>query len=100
MGAREASLRRGGGAVIDADRRKKAAEEISAGTSMLAACSEPPPARDMTPLARFTWYPKPRSMRSVWSRVGAGSVTEVVPLAYSPASNTQDFTWALAMGRS
>ena len=30
----------------------------------------------------------------------AGSVTEVRPWLYRPASKTQDFTWALAMGRS
>ena len=37
-------------------------------------------------------------MRSVWSRVGAGSITRVVPAAYSPASSTQDLTCALATG--
>ena len=42
--------------------------------------------------------PKPRSMRSVWSRVGAGSVTVVMPSAYRPASRIADFTCALATG--
>ena len=36
----------------------------------------------------------------MWSRLGAGSVTEVVPSASSPASRTQDLTCALATGRS
>ena len=35
-------------------------------------------------------------MRSVWSREGAGSCTQVSPSAYSPASRMQLFTWALA----
>ena len=39
-------------------------------------------------------------MRSVWSRVTAGSTTVVSPSAYSPASSTADFTWALATGMS
>ena len=37
-------------------------------------------------------------MRSVWSRLMPGSVTRVVPWAYSPASSTQDLIWALATG--
>ena len=40
----------------------------------------------------------PVNMRSVWSRVGAGSETQVLPSAYRPASNRLDFTWALATG--
>ncbi|SFV76270.1 hypothetical protein MNB_SUP05-10-177 [hydrothermal vent metagenome] len=39
-------------------------------------------------------------MRSVWSRVGAGSVTQVSPSAYKPAKSTQDFTCAEATGKS
>ena len=80
--------------------RKKAAEEISAGTSISVAVSALPPVTAITPSSTLTGQPKPPSMRSVWSRVGAGSVTEVQPSAYRPASSTQDFTWALAMGRS
>ena len=32
------------------------------------------------------------------SRVGAGSVTQVCPSAYTPANSTADLTWALATG--
>ena len=37
-------------------------------------------------------------MRSVWSRLGAGSTTVVDPSASMPAISTQDLTWALATG--
>jgi hypothetical protein len=37
-------------------------------------------------------------MRSVWSRVGAGSTTVVSPSAKSPASRIADLTCALATG--
>jgi hypothetical protein len=37
-------------------------------------------------------------MFSVWSRVGSGSVTRVVPRAQSPASKQADFTCAEATG--
>ena len=40
--------------------------------------------------------PKAASMRSVWSRVGAGSMTVVVPGELSAASSTADFTCAEA----
>ena len=40
------------------------------------------------------------SMRSVWSRLGPGERTVVVPLAESAASNSADFTCALAIGNS
>ena len=39
------------------------------------------------------------SMRSVWSRVGTGSITLVIPAVLSPASSTALFTCALATGR-
>jgi len=39
-------------------------------------------------------------MRSVWSRLTALSVTTEVPSASMAAISTQDFTWALATGRS
>ena len=59
-------------------------------------------ARRPTPSARRarTATPAPASIRSVWSRLGAGSTTLVVPAAASPASSTQDFTCALATGIS
>jgi hypothetical protein len=50
--------------------------------------------------SRDTATPAPASIRSVWSRLGAGSTTLVVPAAARPASSTQDFTWALATGIS
>ena len=40
------------------------------------------------------------SMRSVWSRLGPGERTVVVPSALSAASNSADFTCALAIGNS
>ena len=42
----------------------------------------------------------PRRKRSVWSRLGAGSITVVEPDAFIPASSTQDLTCALATGNS
>ena len=44
--------------------------------------------------------PAARSISSVWSRVGAGSITVVRPTAPSPASSTADLTCALATGSS
>ena len=41
-----------------------------------------------------------RSSRSVWSRLGAGSLTLVEPAASIPAISTHDLTWALATGSS
>ena len=34
----------------------------------------------------------------MWSRLGSGSMTTVVPDASRPAISTHDFTWALATG--
>ena len=45
-----------------------------------------------------TLAPKPRSIRSVWSRVGSFSITTVSPGAFSPASSTADFTCAEGTG--
>ena len=45
-----------------------------------------------------TCAPAAASIRSVWSRVGAGSTTVVSPSAKSPARRMHDFTWALATG--
>src|SRR6266511_2364508 len=42
--------------------------------------------------------PAARSISSVWSRVGAGSETVLVPSAFRAASRIADFTWALATG--
>ena len=40
------------------------------------------------------------SMSSVWLRDGAGSLSVVVPSAYTPASRTAVLSWADAMGAS
>ena len=75
-----------------------AADEKSPGTStepswMLVAPST---------LAEFglvvTRAPAARSISSVWSRVGAGSITVVLPSAPRPASRIADLTCALATG--
>ena len=50
-------------------------------------------------LGRSTVAPKWRSIRSVWSRVGCGSITVVAPGVLSPASSTADLTWAEGTGR-
>ena len=42
--------------------------------------------------------PKALSIRSLWSREWAGSITVVGPSAVSAASSSADFTWALATG--
>ena len=55
-------------------------------------------AADHPDLCTRTVAPKWRSMFSVWSRVGSGSVTRVVPRAQSPASRQADFTCAEATG--
>ena len=44
--------------------------------------------------------PARSSIRSVWSRLRAGSPTVVAPSAASAASSTHDLTWALATGSS
>ena len=44
--------------------------------------------------------PARASRRSVWSRLGWGSITVVGPDASSPAISTHDLTWADATGSS
>ena len=44
--------------------------------------------------------PNAASIRSVWSRLRAGSTTLTGPDAQSPAKSTADFTWALATGET
>ncbi len=74
---------------------RKAAEETSAGTSSSTADSLEPP---RTAAAAGISAPKARNIRSVWSRLAAGSMTRVSPAARNPANNRHDFTWALATG--
>ena len=59
---------------------KKAADEKSPGTSICVP-RRAPGVTDTRPASTLTSMPNARSIRSVWSRVTAGSVTEVVPLA-------------------
>ena len=56
----------------------------------------PPPEAS---LSRAIGAPARGSIRSVWSRLGTGSIT-VVASVTSPASSTHDLTWALATGSS
>ena len=82
---------------------KKAAEEGSPGTSISCGRNSASPVRRITrsPLTSSTSSaaPKPRSIRSEWSRVGTGSITVVVPAVLRAASSTALFTCALATGR-
>ena len=56
--------------------------------------------RDATrPGRRSTGTPARCNIRSVWSRVGSGSSTTVMPWSQKrPARSTADFTWAEATG--
>ena len=80
----------------------KAAEDGSPGTSRACAFSSCWPSMVMWRPSGFCstviCAPKPFSMRSVWSRVGVGSITVVLPGVLRPASSTADFTWAEATG--
>ena len=82
---------------------KKAAEEGSPGTVTSQGFNSASPWMAMTvspfstPTSRLA--PKPASIRSVWSRVGTGSITRVMPGVLRPASSTALFTCALATGR-
>ena len=81
--------------------RKGAADEKSPGTSSESGESRSAGHTVATGGLRSTRAPAPASIRSVWSRLGAGSTTVVgPPAAYSPASSTHDLTWALATGLS
>ncbi len=77
-----------------------AAEERSPGTTMLWASSSSVHVTRTVRPSRRTPTPAPASIRSVWSRLGTGSTTVVVPSAPRPANRTQDFTCALATGSS
>ena len=77
---------------------RNAAEDRSPGTSTDRARARrccrtvvrnPPPRRRPS---RATGAPARASIRSVWSRVGTGSIT-VVASVTSPASSTHDLTW-------
>ena len=78
----------------------KAAEDGSDGTCTSSRTSSSTLSTPTVVPVRRSATPAARSRRSVWSRLGAGSVTDVVPSASSPASRTHDLTCALATGRS
>ena len=85
-------------AVMAAATMKNAAEEMSPGTVRETGFRRAGAVSAMRPSSTDTGHPMAWSMRSVWSRVGAGSTTAVSPSAYSPASRTADLTCALATG--
>ena len=85
--------------MMEAATSQNAAELISPGTSMDSGAESFFTARQETrfPSCRIS-APKARSILSVWSREGNGSMTVVSPSARSPASRIADFTCALAIG--
>lgn len=85
---------------IRAATTRNAALETSEGTVMFVPCNCAPPITVAERPSRSTGTPNCGSIRSVWSRLGAGSVTVVEPSACSPARSTAVFTWALATGIS
>lgn len=78
---------------------RNAADEMSPGTVTAVARSGPGTSRIVRP-SLSTWAPNCRSMRSEWSRDGAGSTTVTGPSAARPARRIADFTCAEATGRS
>ena len=77
--------------------RKNAAEPRSPGTRNPNGSSGPGCTVTSAPF-NTTSTPHMRSIRSVWSRVGIGSMTVVRSAAASPARRIADFTCALATG--
>ena len=75
-----------------------AADEMSPGTVSSIGVSGPAWISTRVALRRRTGTPIAKSIRSVWSRLGAGSSTVVGPSANRPASNTADLIWPLATG--
>ena len=80
----------------------KAAEDGSPGTTILRPRISGWPvsdtARPSLVCSTFSVAPKPFSISSVWSRVGSGSITVVMPGVLRPASRMADFTCAEATG--
>ena len=81
----------------------KAAELGSPGTITGHAISSGCPVRVIWAALSASWVmvtvaPKWVSINSVWSRVGCGSITVVLPGVFNPASRTADFTCAEATG--
>jgi hypothetical protein len=80
--------------------RNGAADEMSPGTSTSSSRRRSGLSTEIERPRRSTRTPAASSISSVWSRVGAGSTTVVLPRAPSPASRIADFTCALATGSS
>ena len=77
-----------------------AIEDGSPGTWMSSTSSSSCGCTVTVAPSRSTRAPACCSIRSVWSRVGAGSVTLVAPEASSPANSTHDLICADATGSS
>ena len=76
----------------------KAAEDGSPGTWMSPSSSSSCWVSSIRSPSRLMRAPARASRRSVWSRLGSGSITAVVPAASRPAISTHDLTWAEATG--
>jgi hypothetical protein len=72
------------------------AEEMSPGIRRSAAAGPVPPSSVTRKPSTCKGTPAAASIRSVWSRLGRGSTTEVAPVARSPANNSAVLTCALA----
>ena len=75
-----------------------AAEDGSPGTWIAPSSSSSCWVSEIRSPSREIRQPARASRRSVWSRLGSGSITVVVPDASRPAISTHDFTCALATG--
>ena len=79
---------------------RNAAEDGSPGTCTSQARSAAGPVTLAVRSAAVVVTPNSGSMSSVWLREGEGSLSVVVPRAYTPASSTAVLSWADAMGAS
>ena len=84
--------------VIAAATRKNAADDKSAGTVTSTGDSAAAGSIVTWLFPRRTLAPIAASMRSVWSRLGPGSITVTGLAAYSPAISSALFNCALATG--
>ena len=75
-----------------------AADDGSPGTWMSPSSSSSCWVSSIRSPSRVMRTPARASSRSVWSRLGSGSITVVVPSASSPAISTHDLTCAEATG--
>ena len=75
---------------------QNAADDGSPGTSKSKGRGAPAVTRTARSSTRVIGAPSAASIRSLWSRLGAGSEISVVPSACSPARSSAVFTCALA----